>query len=167
PVTMGPRDQRPVEWRPDVLCYTTPVLEAEVEVTGPIKVVLWAASTARDTDFTAKLVDVFPDGYAMNVAQGIIRARFRDSFEAPSLLEPGRIYRYEIDCWSSSNRFGVGHRIRLEVSSSNFPQFDRNPNTGHALGVDAELQPATQTIYHDAAHPSHIVLPIVDASLDG
>jgi hypothetical protein len=96
PVTMGPRDQRPAEWRPDVLCYTTAPLETDVEVTGPIRVVLWASSTAADTDFTAKLVDVFPSGYAMNVAQGIIRARFRESFEHPTLIEPGRVYRYEI-----------------------------------------------------------------------
>jgi putative CocE/NonD family hydrolase len=161
PIPMGPRDQRPAEWRPDVLCYTTPPLEADVEVTGPIKLVLWAASTAPDTDFTAKLVDVFPSGYAMNVAQGIIRARFRESFEQPSLLEPGRIYRYEIDCWSASNLFQRGHRIRVEISSSNFPQFDRNPNTGRLFGLDAELRPATQTVYHDAAHPSHILLPVV------
>jgi putative CocE/NonD family hydrolase len=161
PVSMGPRDQRPAEWRPDVLVYTTPVLEADVEVTGPIKVILWAASTARDTDFTAKLVDVFPSGFAMNVAQGIIRARFRGSFERPSFIEPGRVYRYEIDCWSSSNCFQAGHRIRVEISSSNFPQFDRNPNTGHPFGTDAELQPATQTVYHDGAHPSHILLPVV------
>ena len=133
----------------------------DVEVTGPIKVVLWAASSAPDTDFTAKLVDVHPSGFAVNVAQGIIRARYRDSFAQPTLLEPGRVYRYEIDCWSSSNCFGVGHRIRVEISSSNFPQFDRNPNTGHAFGMDADLQPATQTIYHDARHPSHILLPVV------
>jgi putative CocE/NonD family hydrolase len=162
PVPMGPRDQRAGEWRPDVLCYTTPPLQADVEVTGPIRVVLWAASTAPDTDFTAKLVDVFPSGYAMNVAQGIIRARYRDSFTAPALLEPGKIYRYELDCWSSSNCFRAGHRIRVEISSSNFPQFDRNPNTGHPFAQDTELARATQTIYHDAAHPSHILLPIVD-----
>jgi putative CocE/NonD family hydrolase len=164
PITMGPRDQRPAEWRPDVLCYTTAPLEADVEVTGPIKVVLWADSTARDTDFTAKLVDVSPSGYAMNVAQGILRARFRDSWEHPAPLEPGRIYRYEIDCWSSANCFRRGHRIRVEISSSNFPQFDRNPNTGHPFGLDAELRPATQTVYHDAAHPSHIVLPVVEVA---
>jgi uncharacterized protein len=166
PVPMGPRDQRSAEWRPDVLCYTTPPLATPVEVTGPIKVVLWAASTAPDTDFTAKLVDVAPSGFAMNVAQGIIRARFRESFEHPTLLEPGRVYRYEIDCWSSSNRFEPGHRIRVEIASANFPQFDRNPNTGHPFGVDAELTTASQTVYHDAAHPSHIVLPVVDAPLD-
>jgi uncharacterized protein len=162
PVPMGPRDQRPAEWRPDVLVYTSAPLPADVEVTGPIKVVLWAASSAPDTDFTAKLVDVDPSGFAMNVAQGIIRARYRDSFAQPSLLEPGRIYRYEIDCWSSSNCFRAGHRLRVEIASSNFPQFDRNPNTGHAFGLDTELRPATQTVYHDARHPSHILLPAIE-----
>jgi putative CocE/NonD family hydrolase len=162
PISMGPRDQRPAEWRPDVLVYSTPPLEADVEVTGPIKVELWAASSAPDTDFTAKLVDVFPSGYAMNVAQGILRARYRDSFERPSPLEPGRPYRLQIDCWSSSNLFRRGHRIRVEIASSNFPQFDRHPNTDRPFGTDADFVRATQTVYHDAQHPSHIVLPIVD-----
>ena len=97
----------------------------------------------------------------MNVAQGILRARYRDSFERPSPLEPGRPYRLEIDCWSSSNLFRRGHRIRVEIASSNFPQFDRNPNTGRPFGTDADLVRATQTVYHDAQHPSHILLPIV------
>lgn len=163
PVSMGPRDQRPAEERPDVLVYTTPPLEADVEVTGPVAVTLYAASDARDTDFTAKLVDVFPDGYAMNVAQGIIRARYRDSWEQPTLLEPGRVYQYAIDLWSTSNCFLRGHRVRVEISSSNFPQFDRNPNTGHPFGQDAELLPARQTVYHDTEHPSHILLPIIPA----
>ena len=158
---MGPRDQRPVEWRPDVLVYTSPALEADVEVTGPVSMVLYAASDARDTDFTAKLVDVHPNGTAINVAQGIIRARYRDSWEEAKLLEPKEIYKYTIDLWSTSNRFLRGHRIRVEVSSSNFPQFDRNPNTGNAFGMDAELRVASQTVYHDAKHPSHIILPIV------
>ena len=161
PITMGPRDQRPAEERPDVLVYTTPPLDADVEVTGPVSVTLYAASDAPDTDFTAKLVDVSPDGYAMNVAQGIIRARYRDSWERPTLLEPGRVYQYTIDLWSTSNCFLCGHRIRVEISSSNFPQFDRNPNTGHPFGLDAELRPARQTVFHDADHPSHILLPII------
>ena len=165
PVSMGPRDQQPVEWRPDVLVYSTDVLESDIEVTGPIRVVLWAASSATDTDFTAKLVDAFPSGYAMIVAQGIIRARYRDSWENPTRLERNRIYRFEIDCWSSSNCFRRGHRIRIEISSSNFPQFDRNPNTGHDFGIDAELTEAHQTVYHDAEHPSHILLPIVGRRL--
>jgi putative CocE/NonD family hydrolase len=163
PITMGPRDQRGAEERPDVLVYTTPPLEADVEVTGPVSVTLYAASDAPDTDFTAKLVDVFPDGYAMNVAQGIIRARYRDSWEQPTLLDPGRVYQYTIDLWSTSNCFLRGHRIRVEISSSNFPQFDRNPNTGNPFGLDAELKPARQTVYHDADHPSHILLPVIPA----
>ena len=131
-----------------------------MEVVGPVKMALYAASTARDTDFTAKLVDVHPNGTAINVAQGIIRARYRDSWEQPTLLEPGRTYKYAIDLWSTANRFLKGHRIRIEVSSSNFPQFDRNPNTGNPFGLDAETQKATQTIFHDREHPSHVVLPI-------
>ncbi|HWT82470.1 MAG TPA: CocE/NonD family hydrolase, partial [Candidatus Methylomirabilis sp.] len=161
PVTMGPRDQRPAEERTDVLVYTTPPLEADLEVTGPISVTLYAASDALDTDFTAKLVDVFPDGYVMNVAQGIIRARYRESWEQPTLLEPGRVYKYAIDLWSASNCFLRGHQVRVEISSSNFPQFDRNPNTGNSFGLDADLRPARQTVYHNADHPSHILLPIV------
>ncbi len=163
PVSMGPRDQRPNEYRPDVLVYTGPVLDEDVEVTGPVKAVLYASSSAPDTDFTAKLVDVFPTGYAMNVAQGIIRARYRDSWEEPSPLEQGKTYKYEIDLWSTSNCFLKEHRIRVEVSSSNFPQFDRNPNTGNAFGQDAEMQIAQQTIYHDAGRPSHVLLPLIPA----
>ena len=161
PVSMGPRDQRPNEYRPDVLVYTGPLLDREIEVTGPVKVVLYASSSATDTDFTAKLVDVFPDGYAMNVAEGILRARYRDSWESPTLLEPGRAYRFEIDLWSTSNCFLEGHRMRVEISSSNFPHYDRNPNTGHPFGQDAELQVARQTVYHDGEHQSHILLPVV------
>ena len=163
PISMGPRDQQSVEWRPDVLVYTSAVLEEDVEVTGPVTMVLYAASDARDTDFTAKLVDVHPNGTAINVAQGIIRARYRDSWEEASLLEPGSTYKYTIDLWSTANCFLKGHRIRVEVSSSNFPQFDRNPNTGNPFGLDAELRVAHQTVFHDAQHPSHIVLPIVPA----
>ena len=158
---MGPRDQRPNEYRPDVLVYTSEVLESDVEVTGPVKLVLYASSSARDTDFSAKLVDVFPDEYAMNVAQGIQRARYRDSWESPELMEPGEVYKFEIDLWSTSNCFLKGHRIRVEVTSSNFPQFDRNPNTGHDFGQDAEMVKANQTILHDSEHPSHIILPVM------
>ena len=161
PVSMGPRDQRPVEWRADVLVYTSRVLKEGLEIAGPIKVVLWAASSAPDTDFTAKLVDVYPDGRAINIAQGIIRARYRDSWTNPALMQPDEIYRFEIDCWSSANCFLPGHCIRVEVSSSNFPQFDRNPNTGNAFGVDDELTIAMQTVFHDTEHPSHILLPAI------
>ena len=161
PVSMGPRNQASLEWRPDILVYTSMILDEDLEVTGPVSMVLYASSDARDTDFTAKLVDVAPNGTAMNVAQGIIRARYRDSWEEPTLLEAGVIYEFTIDLWSTSNRFLKGHRIRVEVSSSNFPQFDRNPNTGNRFGMDAETQPANQTVYHNAEHPSHIILPVV------
>ncbi len=162
----GPYDQRPIEERPDVLVYSTEVLSSAVEVTGPIKVHLWATSSAPDTDFVARLVDVHPDGYAQNLTDGIVRARYRAFAQGagPSLIEPGRAYEYEIDLWATSNLFKAGHRIRLDITSSSFPRWDRNPNTGHDLGVDAELVPARQTILHDSEHPSYVVLPIVPAS---
>ena len=161
PIPMGPRDQRTAERRDDVLVYTSPELESDVEVTGPIVVKLHASSSAPDTDFTAKLVDVFPNGFAMNVADGIIRARYRDSWETPRLMDPGHTYEFTIDLWSSSNVFKKGHQIRVEISSSNFPHYDRNPNTGHEFGMDAELEVATQTVYHNADRSSHIVLPVI------
>ncbi len=159
----GPFDQRPTESREDVLVFTTPVLEQDVEVTGPISVHLWAASSAPDTDFVARLVDVYPDGYAQNLTDGIIRARYRHFAhgEAPTLIEPGRVYEYEIDLWATSNVFKAGHRVRLDVTSSSFPRWDRNPNTGHDFGADAELAVAHQTIMHDGEHPSYVTLPIV------
>src|SRR5437870_28855 len=159
----GPFDQRATEGRQDVLVYTTPVLEQDVEVTGPILVHLWATSSAPDTDFVARLVDVHPSGYAQNLADGVIRARYRNftKGEKPTLLEPGRAYEYEIDLWATSNVFKAGHRIRLDVTSSNFPRWDRNPNTGHEFGADTELEIAHQTIFHDSEHPSYLVLPIV------
>lgn len=157
----GAYDQREVEQRPDVLVYTTPPLNSNVEVTGPIEVHLWAATSAPDTDFTAKLVDVYPCGYVRNVQDGIIRARHRTSLDQARPVKPGEVYEYVIDLSATSNVFQAGHRIRVEISSSNFPHFDRNPNTGHLLGQDAELRPATQTIFHDAGHPSYILLPII------
>ena len=163
-VPWGPHDQRPVEMRSDVLCYTSAPLEVDLEVTGPIKVVLFAATDAPDTDWTAKLVDVWPTGYAMNLCDGIIRARYRDSFTDPQLLEPGEICEYEIDLGVTGNVFRQGHCIRIELSSSNFPRFDRNPNTGHAFGTDAEMRPARQTIYHTREYPSHILLPVIPST---
>ena len=157
----GAFEQKDVEAREDVLVYSTPPLQRDVEVTGPITVTLWAATSAKDTDFTAKLVDVCEHGCAINLTDGIIRARYRESSSAPSLLEPGRDYRYTIDLWATSNVFKSGHRIRVEVSSSNFPRFDRNTNTGNVIAEDASFVPAMQTILHDAQHPSHINLPIV------
>jgi uncharacterized protein len=161
----GPRDQREVEARADVLCFTSASLATDVEVTGPLSVILHAASTAVDTDWTCKLVDVWPDGRALSVIDGILRARARNGLdlEKTELMEPGRVYRFEIDLVATSMVFKTGHRICVEVSSSNFPRFDRNPNNGQlsADATESTLTPARQTIFHDADRPSWITLPIV------
>ncbi len=157
----GAFDQRPIETRPDVLVYSTTPMEEDTEVTGPISVTLYAATSAKDTDFTAKLVDVDPCGYARNLTDGIIRARYRTPRQPASFVTPGEVVEYTIDLWATANVFKKGHRIRLEISSSNFPRFDRNMNTGDAIGADASFQSALQTIQHTSIHPSHITLPIV------
>ena len=157
----GPRDQSQVEKRNDVLVFTSEALKNELEATGPVKVVLYAASTAKDTDWTAKLLDVHPDGRPFNLCDGILRARYHDSKNEQSLIQPGRIYRYEIDVWVTSNAFLPGHKIRVEISSSNFPRFDRNLNTGEPFGTGTKFIKATQTIYHDKEHPSHVLLPVI------
>ena len=162
-VPWGPHDQRPVEARPDVLCYTSSPMEADTEVTGPIKAVVYAATDGADTDWTAKLVDVSPTGYAMNLCDGIIRARYRESRTDPTLLQPNQVYEYEIEMGVTGNVFRAGHSIRVEISSSNFPRFDRNLNTGHPIGIDAEMRTAHQTVQHSAEYPSHLVLPLVPA----
>jgi len=159
----GPRDQRAVEGRGDVLVYSTPVLAQDLEVTGLVKVELFANSSAVDTDFTAKLVDVWPDGFAQNLTEGIVRARYRDSQEQPGLMNPGQTYRFTLDLWSTSNLFRKGHRLRLEISSSNFPRFDRNLNTGEDNASAQKSVAATNAVYHDAEHPSALILPIVPA----
>ena len=160
-VPWGPYDQRPVEMRGDVLCYTSAPLKDDLEVTGPIQAVLYAATDGVDTDWTAKLVDVSPTGYARNLCDGIIRARYRENRRAPTLLKPDEVYEYRIDLGVTGNVFLSGHRIRVEVSSSNFPRFDRNLNTGHELGADAEIRRARQTVCHSKEYPSHILLPVV------
>jgi uncharacterized protein len=159
----GPLDQAPVERRGDVLVYTTEPLERPLEVTGPLELVLYAATSARDTDFVGKLCDVDPDGASRILAEGMLRARYRDGFEEARLVEPGRVHEYRIDLVATSNVFLPGHRIRLDVTSSSFPRFDRNPNTGAPLGEDTEdtLTPARQRVFHDVDRPSHLVLPIV------
>jgi hypothetical protein len=157
----GPRDQRKVEDRKDVLVYSTAPLEHDAEVTGPVRLEFFASSSAVDTDFTAKLVDVYPDGTAINLTEGILRARYRDSQEKATLLTPGQVYPLSIDLWATSNVFRAGHRIRLEVSSSNFPRFDRNLNTGEPAASSDKLVPATNTIAHDKEHPSALILPVV------
>jgi len=160
----GPFDQRTVEDRPDVLTYTTAELDADMDITGPIMLHLYAATDGPDTDWTAKLVDVHPGGRAINLTEGNIRARFRRDVHAPpELLEPGKVYEYRIELQPTSNVFLKGHRIRLEISSSNFPLWDRNPNTGHAQGEDAELRVAHQTVLHSREYPSRLVLPLIPA----
>jgi predicted acyl esterase len=156
-----PSDQRGSEDRPDVLVYTTAPLADDVEVTGPLRATLWIASSALDTDFTATLVDVHPDGTARAINDGILRARYRKSRTRPELLTPGAPTEITIDLGATSNLVRAGHRIRLHLSSSNFPRFDRNPNTGGVFGRGAELRRADQTIFHDAARPSRLVLPVV------
>lgn len=160
---IGPIDQSTVESRQDVLVYTSDVLNTPVEVTGPVKAVLYVSSSARDTDFTAKLVDVHPDGRAFNLCDGIRRVRFRTGMNDEQLIRPGEKIRLEIDLWVTSNLFLKGHRIRLEVSSSNFPRFDRNPNSGLPFGTDVEVIKAQQTVFHGPEHPSHVLLPIIPA----
>ena len=157
----GPFDQSPNESRPDVLVYSTPPLERDVEVTGFITVDLYAATSAADTDFTAMIVDVDAKGYARYLGDGIIRARFRNSREKAEPITPGSIYKYTIDLWATSNVFKAGHRIRVYVSSSNFPRFNRNLNTGEKTFGGTRMVKARQTIYHDREHPSAVVLPII------
>jgi len=157
----GPFDQRPNESRTDVLVYSTPPLARDVEVTGFITAELYAATSAADTDFTAMIVDVDPAGYARYLGDGVIRARFRNSTEKAEPIEPGRIYKYTIDLWATSNVFKAAHRIRVYISSSNFPRFNRNLNTGEKTFGGTRMLKARQTIYHDAEHPSAIVLPII------
>jgi hypothetical protein len=157
----GPLDQRSVEKRPDVLVYSTTPLQSAIEVTGPIKVVLFVSSTAPDTDFTAKLVDVLPDGTARNLTDGILRMRYRDSIENPKLMTPGEVYKVTVDAGVTSNVFLPGHRIRIEISSSNFPRFDRNPNTGGPIADAKDERTAKQTVYHEHQRYSYALLPIV------
>ena len=156
-----PLDQRALDDRRDILRFATPPLRQEVEVTGHIRLKLYAASTACDTDFVAKLLDIRPNGFAQELCYGIVRARYRESFENPSLIEPGTVFEYDIAINPTSNVFKPGHRIRLDVSSSDFPNFDRNHNTGGNDYADATLIAARQTVSHDAARPSHVILPVI------
>jgi putative CocE/NonD family hydrolase len=159
----GPRDQRAAENRDDVLVYSTKPVAEDMEVTGPVTLELWTKSSAVDTDFTAKLVDVAPNGLALNLTDGILRMRYRDSQEKPEMMNPDQVYKIRVDLWATSNVFKKGHILRLEVSSSNFPRFDRNLNTGAEQATSREFISATNTILHDAEHPSALVLPVMPA----
>jgi putative CocE/NonD family hydrolase len=157
----GPVDQKAEEERADVQVYSPPALGEDLEVTGPVSLDLYASSTAVDTDFTAKLVDVWPNGFVQNLTEGILRARFRKTTQAAEPLVPGKVYELKIDLWATSNVFLKGHKIRLEISSSDFPRFDRNLNTGVGATESATFVSATNSVFHDAAHPSALILPIV------
>jgi putative CocE/NonD family hydrolase len=159
----------PLECRPDILVFQTPFLKEDIEVTGPIVVNLWISSSAVDTDFTAKLIDVcppnqdYPDGFHMNLTDSIMRVRYRNSWEKSELMKPGEIYQISFPLYPTGNLFKRGHRIRLDISSSNFPRFDVNSNTGEPLGKERRKIMAANTIHHDPEHPSHVLLPIVPA----
>ena len=159
----GPRDQRDSEGRPDVLCFISEMLAADLEMTGPVRVTLHAATSAADTDFTAKLVDVWPDGRALSVTDGIVRARYRSGDGLSRPITPGEVYRYTIDLVATSQVFKAGHRLRVDVASSNFPCYDRNPGNGAPAGTatPADFVIAEQTVFHDAGRPSYITLPVI------
>jgi len=160
----GPFDQSRIEKRSDVLCYTTPEFKDEIEITGPLQLHLFASTSALDTDFTARLVDVYPDGSSYNIAEGCIRAKYRKSILRPEAVTPGEVYEYVIDMAATSIVFGRGHRIRIDVASSNFPRLDRNMNTGNPFGEDAEGIPAVQTIFHQPDCASYIDMPVIPAT---
>jgi putative CocE/NonD family hydrolase len=157
----GPLDQSLVERRQDVVCFTSEELATDLEVTGSIELQLFAASSARDTDFMVRLLDVYPDGRAINIAEGCIRARYRSSILRPELLTPGEVYPFRIDMGATSCLFRRGHRLRVHVTSSDFPRFDRNMNTGHPIGEDAAGVPAEQSIFHRTGLASYIDLPVI------
>jgi putative CocE/NonD family hydrolase len=157
----APVDQSPHDHREDILVYDFPVFESELEVTGPVLLKLWARTDGLDTDWTAKLSIVHEDGLSMNLTYGILRAQYRDGYENPTLIEPREIYEYTIKLNPIGCLFKIGQRLRLSVSSSDFPNFDRNHNTGKDYWSDAELRVALQTIFHSADRPSHLVLPVI------
>ncbi|GCE09642.1 CocE/NonD family hydrolase [Dictyobacter aurantiacus] len=160
----GPDDYASLQRRDDMLVYVSEPLQEDVEVTGPIMVDLYASSSAPDTDFMAMLIDVWPNGFRQRLCDGMVRARFRNGMDKPELIQPGEIYHYSIDCWNVSQVFKVGHRICVQITSSAFPKYDRNQNTGAPLGMTSELAVAEQRIYHDAEHPSAVVLPIIPSA---
>jgi putative CocE/NonD family hydrolase len=162
---------RPLAERPDVLVFSTPPLDRDLEVTGPVTVRLWIASDAPDTDFTIKLIDVYPpgedypEGFALNLTDGILRCRYRDSWETPTLMSPGQVYRIKVEAFPTANLFKRGHRIRLDISSSNFPHFDVNPNSAEPEGAMEYPRIARNRVFVNVARPSHIVLPIIPPAM--
>jgi putative CocE/NonD family hydrolase len=157
----GPLDQNHIEKRGDVLCYTTPELEHDIEITGPLQVHLFAATSVKDTDFSAKFCDVYPDGRSYNLAEGIMRASGLKFTAKPELINPGEVYEYIITLGNTSQVFRKGHHIRVQISSSNFPLFDRNMNTGNEIGKDKQGIIAKQTIFHESGYASYIDLPVI------
>ena len=163
------RDRTPLTERPDILTFQTKVLDRDIEATGPMSVTLWVSSSAKDTDFTAKLIDAYPpsehypDGYAVNIEDGILRMRFRETPERARMMVPGAVYEVTIDMWATSNCFRKGHRIRLDVSSSNFPMFDINPNTGETLGRHKRMVQAKNVVYHGPQRASSLNLTVVSS----
>ena len=153
-----PRDYGPVEHR--LLTYTSEMLEDDLVLVGPVNAVLYAASSKRDTDWVVRLCDVHPDGRSLSVCDGILRARYRDSLEQPEPMQPDTVYRFQVDLWATAHTFKAGHRLRVHVTSSDFPRYDRNLNTGGPIGHESEWQIATNTVFHDAGRPSHLVLPV-------
>jgi putative CocE/NonD family hydrolase len=163
PILPGPRDQRVLERRDDVLCYTSGALDRDLDLVGPVEVVLYASSSAKDTDWIVRISDVFPNGTSVFMTEGIIRARYRNSHEGDSveLLEPGEVALYRIRCYPIANVFRRGHRVRLDVTSSSFPRFSRNLNTGEDVGTGTRMEVARQTVLHTSTYPSHVVLPVL------
>ncbi|MEP7357924.1 MAG: CocE/NonD family hydrolase, partial [Anaerolineales bacterium] len=159
-IPAGAYDQRPIEAR--CLIYTSDPLPRDLTIIGPVRCRLAASSSAPDTDWVVRLTDVSPDGFSRLLCDGIQRARYRDSAETPSLLTPGAIYDFDVDLWATANTFKAGHRLRVAVTSSSFPRWDRNPNTGAVFGADTRLQTAENTVYHDAQHVSRLILPVID-----
>jgi putative CocE/NonD family hydrolase len=157
----GSVDVQTQQQRSDVLTYSTSPLDQDLDVVGPLRLILYASVSALDTDFSARLTDVFPDGRAIQLQSGMLRARYRDLAGDPELLEPGRIYRFELDLWATANRFKAGHRVRVDISSADFPRFDRNMNRAGEPGGPVRSE---QTVYHDPEHPSHLLMPVLTAA---
>lgn len=158
-------DNRAVETRPDVLVYTSEPLREPLEITGPVKATIYFSTDVPDTDIAVKLLDVHPDGRALNITEGIARARFRNSYTHPTLLEPGKVYSLEVELFPTSNYFLPGHRIRIEVAGSDFPNFGRNLNLGKNNETTTEMRPAWTRVFHSRQYPSRITLPVVPAGM--